>query len=540
MAVVYGFAAVMLVWAVIQGTLRGRVLFTETAEGFLADDRSLPQPMRQQNEDAKGERSLASYLIFPRPEDWVKWVITPGVFVVAAWSTGNFNRWPTFLALWLIMEYLIYSARYQWNDVRGVIEDQAEGNRRLPAGPEKKYLRRNVGVSLRIGMLRLAIAIVLGIILKLTAPILLLIILIFAIAVAYEALRSPKPISITLEPDVLKKLSVRAVAIWCVVGLGYGIRSGVGFLIGGIAATNWEFTIGVDLFIAFGIMFVAMTWVLAATDYCMIGSDDKWRWKPGAEVKPHIASLLRYVPKIKQDLNADSEELKQGRSQTGGSDTPGRSDPILVKYNSFLTPWNLAFIASIILGSLEGLELAHANPRLALDMMVLPVSLLGACLMIVSTSSKARISDDAPANPNRTTRLPLVICATDALLIVCVAIPFSPFPKALIAVVPWLAVTLVYLIFCYSSYEDIKHFAQQIQVALESLKKVKLLPLRLVYFIIGKKTWDAIISLSKQTELAKAATRALATGNGPAPNGQVQHTDSASKPAQHSDPHRQP
>lgn len=532
MAVVYGCAAGALVWAVAQGTVRGRVLFMETAENFLTnpEGRRLPQPTRKQPEDDKAERSLASYLIFPRPEDWIKWVITPGVFAVAAWSTGSFSRWPTFLALWLILEYLIYNARYQWNDMRGAIEDAAEGNRRLPVGPGKKHLKRNVAASLHTGVLRLVAAIILAIILKLTAPILLLIVLVFTIAIAYEALRSPKPVPISQEPEILQRLPARVVAIWCVVGLGYGIRSGVGFLVGGIPAASWKFAAGVALFIAFGIMFVAMTWVLAATDYCLINRGDTWRWKPDADVKPHIALFLRYVPKIKQDLAASSVELKQGLSHTDGSETQGRLDPILIKYNSFRTPWNFAFFTSIILGSLLGPELAHVSPRLAPDIIVLSVSLLGACLMIVSTSSKAHTSDVAPINASRVTKLPLVVCAIGTLLIVCVAIVFSPFPKALITIVPWLAVTLVYLIFCYSSYQDLKDFTRQIQVALDSLK---MLPKILMYFTVGKKTADAIELLSKPAEQADTTSRALTTGNGQTPKGEVQPTDSASKPAEH-------
>jgi len=536
MAVVYGFGAGLLVWAVVQGTVRGRALFTQTAESFLTDqeDRRLPQPMRKQSEDDKGQRSLTAYLIFPRPEDWIKWVIIPGVFVVTAWSTGSFSRWPTFLALWLILEYLIYNARYQWNDVRGVIEDQAEGNGRLPVGPRQRHLRRNVAASLRIGLFRLVVAFVLAAVLGLTAPILLLIVLVFTIAIAYEALRSPMPVPISQNPDILDRLPTRVIAIWCVVGLGYGIRSGVGFLIGGISAASWEFAVGVALFVAFGIMFVAMTWALAATDYCLIGPGYTWQWKPGVYVKPHIALFLRYVPKIRRDLNADSSELKQERRiQTDGSGAQGRLDPILIKYNSFRTPWNLAFGASIILGSFLGPGLAHVNPPIAPDIIVLSVSLVSACLMIVNTSSKPSASDRAPFNAERVTKLPLAMCAIGTILIVCATTLFSPFPKALIAVVPWLAVTLVYLIFCYSSHQDLKDFARQIQVAFDCLKQLKVFPKLLMYFIVGKKTSEVIKSLSKPAEPTDTTPRALTTGNGQKPDGEVQPADSASKPAEH-------
>ncbi len=524
MAVVYSCVAALLIWAVLQGTIRGRALFTETAQSFLDNPKSkiLPQPSRQLHGESEDERSLAAYLIFPRPDDWIKWVITPGVFVVAAWSTGSFSRWPTFLALWLILEYLIYSARYQWNDVRGVVEDQSGDQRRLPVGPRQKYLRRNVLVSISVGLLRLAIACVLGVMLKLAAPIFLLIILVFTIAIVYEALRSAKPVPVAREPAILERLHPRQIAIWCVVGLGYGIRAGLGFIIGGIPAANWKAIAGIILFIAFGIMFVAMTWVLGATDYCLVGPGDTWRWKPGIEAKPHIALFLRYVPKIRLDLTPAPAVLGQSSGQADGSCTLGRLQHILMKYNSFRTPWNLAFAVSIVLGSLLGPELAHVNPRVPPDLMVPSISLLGACLMIMSTSGKRHAATLLPA-----------VCLTGALAIACVAILYSPFPKALIAVVPWLAVTLVYLIFCYSSFQDLKDFSRQIMAALDSVRNVKAPVALLVKFIIGGKTWAAFASVPLPARAENAVTQGMPIGNDRTPNGEVRHIDPASKPTGH-------
>lgn len=540
MAVAYGCSAAALVWAVIQGTIRGRALFTKTVEDFLSDQEAkhLPQPMRKQKEE-KDERSLHSYLIFPRPEDWIKWVITPGVFVVTAWSTGGFSRWSTFLALWLILEYLIYNARYQWNDVRGVVEDDSEGNRRLPVGPGQKHMRHNVTVSVNVGVLRLVLALVLAIVLKLTVPILLLVVLVFTIAIVYEALRSYKPVSLVQEPDIMQRLQTRPITIWCVVGLGYGIRAGVGFIVGGISATSWKFVDGVLLFTAFGIMFVAMTWVLAATDYCLVGPDGRWRWKPDVYVKPHIALLLRYVPKIRQYLAVSSPQSAQGPNQIDGY-TSGRLDHILIKYNSFRTPWNLAFASSIILGSLLGPELAPAKARFVLDIIVLFISLLGAFLIIMSTSRKAHTPGGKPPKDDRAAKLPLVICASGAFLIVCAAVLFSPFPKALITAIPWLAVTGVYLTFCYSSYEDAKIFARQMQAAFHSLKRIKVLPKLLIRFIVGEKTWDGMISLSKSAELTNVTARTLMSSNDATTNGKAEHTGSTGKPAQYTERVRRP
>jgi hypothetical protein len=60
-----------------------------------------------------GGRELAAYLAFPRPEAWAKALIAPACFVLAAASTGRLGDWKRFAVLWLVLEFLIYAARYQ-------------------------------------------------------------------------------------------------------------------------------------------------------------------------------------------------------------------------------------------------------------------------------------------------------------------------------------------------------------------------------------------------------------------------------------------
>src|SRR3954454_25121570 len=68
-----------------------------------------------------GQRSLASYLLLPRPKDTVKWWILPlgfglGSLAAPALTSAQVVR---ALVVWALLELLIYQARYQWNDVRG-------------------------------------------------------------------------------------------------------------------------------------------------------------------------------------------------------------------------------------------------------------------------------------------------------------------------------------------------------------------------------------------------------------------------------------
>ena len=142
MTIAYTGIAILLVWQVSQSTIGGRAFFERAAQDFLNNRVGTALPRVHSGSIFKPPRqkpSLISYLIFPRPEDWIKWLIAPGVFLAAAWSSDSLTRWPTFLALWLILEYLIYAARYQWNDVRGAEEDPLHGERsarrRLPVGP---------------------------------------------------------------------------------------------------------------------------------------------------------------------------------------------------------------------------------------------------------------------------------------------------------------------------------------------------------------------------------------------------------------------
>ena len=133
-------------------------------------------PMIDTTQPRENERSLLPYLLMPRADEWVKWLIAPGAFIVTAWAIGAFRNWPQFILVWLILEYLIYEARYQWNDIRGLHEDtdhpQSSARRRLPGG---RHARRNILASGLVGVLRLVLALCIAAIAHLLAPVTLLI-----------------------------------------------------------------------------------------------------------------------------------------------------------------------------------------------------------------------------------------------------------------------------------------------------------------------------------------------------------------------------
>jgi hypothetical protein len=94
---------------------------------------------------------MAGYLLYPRPEAWPKTLIAPLCFGFAASSTGDTGDAKNFLVLWVILECLLYPARYQWNDIRGIDADQEHSERdsrsRLPADATPASRRHAIQVS---------------------------------------------------------------------------------------------------------------------------------------------------------------------------------------------------------------------------------------------------------------------------------------------------------------------------------------------------------------------------------------------------------
>jgi hypothetical protein len=106
----------------------------------------------------RGGRSPAGYLLLPRPGDAVKALLMPltfGLGVLAQGGTDGRGLLRALLVL-LVLEFLIYPARYQWNDIRGFAADQShpgESDRgRLP-GP-LSMARRRIAASATVAAAR--------------------------------------------------------------------------------------------------------------------------------------------------------------------------------------------------------------------------------------------------------------------------------------------------------------------------------------------------------------------------------------------------
>lgn len=165
--------------------------------------------------------TVIKYYAYPRLVDAQKpFLIVGGFFVGTFLKNGGFMAvsWEQVFTLFLLIfvaDFLVYQARYQWNDLRGMKEDLAAGKTdRLPIGilGECKAVR----LSLIIFAVRVLLAVVLIMLMPKTLgkPVAILCGLIFGIAVLYE-LASTKGFSN---------------GVYFLVSFGYPIRIAVGMV----------------------------------------------------------------------------------------------------------------------------------------------------------------------------------------------------------------------------------------------------------------------------------------------------------------------
>ena len=264
------------------------------------------------------DRSALSYLTIPRPDDLLKIFYTvlgllAGIGSTANWAALTLADWATLALVVLIVELLLYQARYQWNDVRGRGEDLSAPSReergRLPEGLAH--------VSMFVAVVRIYTAFALAFltseitssddpsrtdirtVLDLTVVRELLPNVgwwtggIFGLAVAYETWRG-----------VLRRRGAcstpQLTLLLCLVSLGYPLRFGIGWWSAGayIDSTFWlyiVFTFGL------GIATVSLPWTMEAMTYCRIEVEKRAHRDvqvvtgvdPAIRTKPHLLRLLQ-------------------------------------------------------------------------------------------------------------------------------------------------------------------------------------------------------------------------------------------------------
>lgn len=376
------------------------------------------------------ERRLVSYLLVPRPQDLVKALIAPITYIVAAAAAGSFDRWARFVSLWLILELLIYHARYQLNDVRGIANDREHPERqlrgRLPLGVTAAEGRRNAKVSLTAAGVRLLAAVIIGAALASLKTVMVLILFVLAIAIAYEALRNQRPeqVRVTVGP--------RELGVWIVVGLGYAVRAGLGLALAGFGSDGVAIGVGVAFFCAVGTMYVLLNWALEASNFsASVGG--RWVVSEGLRGKPHISTLLPYLDDSRGGglaLTTTPERIsRQASGYLGAS-------KVLDARGDLRSPWNIALSVGAVLAGPLTIVLAAVGPAWA-SATVIAVCVGGAAGLCRAGRSAVRWG----------------IVATGGVALETVALAAHA-PSAWVAAFPWLALSGCYAGLRSLSYLD--------------------------------------------------------------------------------------
>jgi hypothetical protein len=333
---------------------------------------------------------------------------------------------------------LIYPARYQWNDMRGIDADQAHAERgarsRLPVGTTAQARRRSIRLSRLTAAARILAALLIGVLAGLTRQVLVLVGAVFVIAMLYEWLRTSRSQSCRRS---------RVIAVWLVVGLGYVVRGGVGLSTAGLAWGSPAMTAGLVCVGSFGIMFVLLTWALEAASYCAADADGGRHARPELAAKPHLAALLPYLGR---PVAADG--IPPGQGEYCGS------NKVLRERSRRSAPWNLALLAAVVSGAAEGVALARpGGAEVGALLAAVTVSAAGAALLAGCRGTLGRW-------------VVTVACAT---ALVAAAVAAGAALPAL-AVAPWLAIASVYSAFRDWSYHDLVAAGPRLAAALRKAR----------------------------------------------------------------------
>ncbi|WP_436700013.1 hypothetical protein [Nocardioides sp. BYT-33-1] len=356
----YSVASILLLVGTIRLNLRGRENFEQYVDIL---GRRLATTLRRQprpSPDDSKQRSATSYFLLPRPDDTVK-----GVFVAAGVLAAVLHRAEAASpdrydliqlgVLWIVVEYLVYQARYQWNDIVGRREDAAApsavGRGRLPDFPGNQH------VSWVVIVIRLYLAAVLLNVpwhdgtwgLSLTRGFWSALCLYLAVAIAYEAIRWWLRSTGTCTP-------VQMGALFAVVGLGYPARFYVGWSVVESSTTSATWLMMLALW-GLGVSFVALTWALEGAGYFYADGDGLAARRSDQDLaaKPHLEAVLGSAGWQVPSTEVDAEEARRRRL------IPGNEFRILPSAPPHLAPWHLGMAlwflaAGPIAGRLAGIS----------------------------------------------------------------------------------------------------------------------------------------------------------------------------------------
>nr|WP_296067508.1 hypothetical protein [uncultured Actinoplanes sp.] len=405
-------------------------------------------------------RSLGGYLVMPRPGDAVKALLMPLTFALGVLANGGTDGRSLVRALLVlvVLEFLVYPARYQWNDVRGFASDQrhpGESDRgRLP-GP-LSMARSRIVASGVVAALRLAVAAGVAFLpgLGLGGMVVAVIVGVFGVAVVYEALRAMATGRHGGEaaPPVTPALAL----LWIVVGAGYAVRGMIGLALAmdlrdrpalavAAAVTLW----------AYGIAFVTSRWAVESLAFAQ-QDGQRVRWTADAShAREHLLALTRWLP-----------SAPDPRTITGPADASLTRWAVLRGRTPVVAPWNVA--VSIAGGAAAATGLLLIAPGAA----VWIVAVVGAVAALAVT---------------RLPRRRLLVAGVGAIGLTVTLLATSG-PHPLVAVLPWLAVMVAYVHFSGQSLDAMGELGRAVRTAVGRA----LAPL--VRLAVGHRTWQVLAS----------------------------------------------
>lgn len=448
---VYGGAALIVGAEMYHATQKGRELFKESQEAL---DARLAESLEPRARKAKtaGDRSLFSYLILPRPDDLIKSLFFPLAFVVGAIQAPL--AWEVILPaaiIWFALEYLIYQARYQLNDIRGLGEDQTHALRvqraRLPIGSSA---RRAVTASILAAAMRLYLVFVLSFVPGVTGWVLgALTLAVFGVGLFYEMLRSGSTQN--------AGSGVRSHLIYAVVGFGYAIRGLSGYWMAVRTGEPVELksyvVLGVFLSL-YGSTFVIITWVLDACSYCV-----EFETRPAVKalnslrLKPHLLHLLT------RSLGYSVSWAPDGGPK-GKASTPGARAPALVRRGPVLVVWNLYTVSAAIVAGLWAAQIAEDGISSSESWHMPVAGFTAACVGTVLVLADSMLQ-----------RILLSTLATAAIGLV-VFVHTDSVGAAFTAALPWLLLSLTVSVMRSQTYYGLKQGVILFQRTMEVLPSI--------------------------------------------------------------------
>jgi hypothetical protein len=315
---------------------------------------ALPSPLTsavsaRRKQVEPGERSLTSYLLLPRPGDLAKAVIVPVSFALGSAAVGGTTASRLFhgLVVWLVLELLVYQARYQWNDIRGFAADHRHPDRsqrgRLP-GPSD-HAARHITISALVAAARLAGAAVIALLVRdIAGVVAAMTVAVFAVAALYETLRS-RATGRTCQMPVPVSAALRG--LWLVVGAGYAVRGMTGLSL----AVNLHHRLGAAAAAtiamwALGVVFVTCRWALEALCLARFDGDRVvWEVAPGT-AREHSLALTRWLPTGPTDVVDAVHPTSPKQWRALSARTPGTA------------PWNIAVVVAAAAATVAGVLLA--------------------------------------------------------------------------------------------------------------------------------------------------------------------------------------